>query len=148
MSKECKKVLSAAVMLAVGIGVGITGTQLWNSHAAKKGLKREIELANEYSDMMRVLADIYYKQADCYDREDLSKIRRETGDVIRNGATNVEELTRIAEDIDSKIFISEKDRKKIVELEITVKNTDFDYWKKTVEVEKAELEKMKTGIAE
>ena len=101
---------------------------------------------------MRVLADIYYKQADCYadyyDREDISKIRRDTGDVIRNGATNVEELTHIAEDIDNKLFISEKDRKKIVELGITIDNADFDYWKKTVEVEKAELEKMKTGIAE
>ena len=150
MSIKVKKVVSAAVMLAVGISVGAVGTQLFNSHSAKKGLKRDIELANEYANIMRVLGDIYHKQADCYadcyDREDLAKIRRETGDVIRNGATNVEELTHIAEDIDNKLFISEKDRKKIVELGITIDNADFDYWKKTVEVEQKELEKMRTGV--
>ena len=145
ISSNVKKVLSATVMLAVGIGVGITTTQLFNSHSAKKDLKRDIELANEYSDMMRVLADIYYKQADCYAREDLSKIRRDTGDVIRNGAINVEELTRISENISGKIFVSEKDRKNIVKLEQTIENADFDYWKKTVEIEKKELEKLKTG---
>ena len=145
MSMKVKKVVSAVVIAAVGMTVGAVGTQLFNSHAAKKGLKREIELANEYSAMMRVLADIYYRQADCYAREDLAKIRRETGDVIRNGAINVEELTSIAENIDSKIFVSEKDKKNIVKLEQTIENADFDYWKKTVEVEKAELEKMKTG---
>ena len=145
ISSNVKKVLSATVMLAVGIGVGITGTQLFNSHSAKKGLKRDIAAAQEYSNMMRVLADIYYKQADCYNREDLAKIRRETGDVIRNGATNVEELTRIAENIDNKLFISEKDRNNIVKLEQTIDNADFDYWKKTVEIEKKELENMRTG---
>ena len=145
MSMKVKKVVSAVVIAAVGMTVGATGMQLFNSHAAKKDLKRDIAAAQEYANMMRVLADLYYKQADCYDREDLAKIRRETGNVIRNGATNVEELTRIAEDIDSKIFISERDLKKIVELEMTIENADFDYWKKTVEVEKAELEKMKTG---
>lgn len=148
MSNKVKKVVSATVMLAVGMTVGTIGTQLFNSHAAKKDLKRNIELAQEYANMMRVLADIYYKQAECYNREDLSKIRRETGDVIKNGAINAEELTRIAEEIDNKLFISEKDRKNIVKLEQTIENADFDYWKKTVEVEKKELEKMKTGIAE
>ena len=145
ISSNVKKVLSATVMLAVGVTIGATGVQLWNSISAKKGLKRDIASAQEYSNMMRVLADIYYKQADCYDREDLAKIRRDTGDVIRNGAINVEELTRIAEDIDSKIFVSEKDRNNIVKLEQTIENADFDYWKKTVEVEKRELDKMKTG---
>ena len=146
MSKECKKVVSAVVMLAVGIGVGITGTLLTNSHTAKKNLKRDIEVAQEYSNIMRVLADIYYKQAECYDREELAKLRRENGDLLRNGANNVEELTRIAEDISSKIFVSEKDRKKIVELEQTLENADFDYWKNTVESEKKELEQMRTGV--
>ena len=146
MSIKVKKVLSATVMLAVGMTIGATGTQLWNSISAKKDLKRDIELAEEYSNMMRVLADIYHKQADCYDREDLAKIRREPGDVIRNGAINVEELTHIAEDIDNKLFISEKDRNNIVKLEQTIDNADFDYWKKTVEVEQKELEKMKTGV--
>ena len=94
---------------------------------------------------MSVLADIYYKQAECYDREELAKLRRENGDLLRNGANNVEELTRIAEEIDNKLFISEKDRNSIVKLEQTLSNADFDYWKKTVEVEKNELEKMKTG---
>ena len=146
MSKECKKVVSAVVMLAVGIGVGITGTLLTNSHTAKKNLKRDIEVAQEYSNIMRVLSDIYYKQAECYDREELAKLRRENGDLLRNGANNVEELTRIVEEIDSKIFVSEKDRKKIVELEQTLENADFQYWKDTVEIEKKELEQMKTGI--
>ena len=146
MSKECKKVISAAVMLAVGMTIGATATQLWNSHAAKKDLKRDIEVATEYSTIMRVLADIYYKQAECYDREELAKLRRENGDLLRNGANNVEELTRIVEEIDSKIFVSEKDRKNIVKLEQTIDNADFQYWKDTVEIEKAELEQMKTGI--
>ena len=150
MSKECKKVISAAVILAVGMTVGATATQLFNSISAKKDLKRDIEVAQEYSNIMRVLADIYYKQAECYDREELAKLRRENGDLLRNGANNVEELTRIAEDIDSKIFISEKDRKNIVKLEQTIENADFDYWKDTVEIEKKELEQMKkrniTGV--
>ena len=146
ISSNVKKVLSASVLLAVGISVGATGVQLFNGISAKKGLKREIELANQYANMMYVLSDIYYKQADCYNREDLAKIRRETGDVIRNGAINVEELTRISENISGKIFVSEKDRKNIVKLEQTIENADFDYWKKTVEVEKAELEKLKTGV--
>ena len=146
MSKECKKVISAAVMLAVGMTIGATATQLWNSHAAKKDLKRDIEVATEYSNIMRVLADIYYKQAECYDKAELSKLRRENGDLLRNGANNVEELANIVENIDSKIFVSEKDRKKIVELEQTLENADFQYWKDTVEIEKAELEHMKTGI--
>ena len=146
MSKECKKVVSAVVMLAVGISVGATATQLFNSISAKKDLKRDIEVAQEYSNIMRVLADIYYKQAECYDREELAKLRRENGDLLRNGANNVEELTRIAEDISSKIFVTEKDRKKIVELEQTLENADFQYWKDTVEIEKKELEQMKKGI--
>ena len=146
MSKECKKVISAAVMLAVGMTIGATATQLFNSHTAKKNLKRDIEVAQEYSNIMRVLSDIYYKQADCIDKADLSKLRRENGDLLRNGANNVEELTRIVEEIDSKIFVSEKDRKKIVELEQTLDNADFDYWKNTVEAEKKELDQMKTGI--
>ena len=146
MSKECKKVVSAVVMLAVGISVGATATQLFNSISAKKDLNRDIEVAQEYSNIMRVLADIYYKQAECYDREELAKLRRENGDLLRNGANNVEELTRIAEDISSKIFVSEKDRKKIVELEQTLENADFDYWKDTVEIEKKELEQMRTGV--
>ena len=146
MSKNVKKVVSATVMLAVGIGVGITGTLLTNSHTAKKNLKRDIEVAQEYSNIMRVLADIYYKQAECYDKAELAKLRRENGDLLRNGANNVEELTRIAEDISSKIFVTEKDRKKIVELEQTLENADFQYWKDTVEIEKKELEQMKTGI--
>ena len=146
MSKECKKVVSAVVMLAVGISVGATATQLFNSISAKKDLNRDIEVAQEYSNIMRVLADIYYKQAECYDREELAKLRRENGDLLRNGANNVEELTRIAENISSKIFVSEKDRKKIVELEQTLENADFQYWKDTVEIEKKELEQMKTGI--
>ena len=146
MSKECKKVVSAVVMLAVGISVGATATQLFNSISAKKDLNRDIEVAQEYSNIMRVLADIYYKQAECYDREELSKLRRENGDILRNGANNVAELTRIAEDISSKIFVSEKDRKKIVELEMTLENADFDYWKDTVEIEKKELEQMRTGV--
>ena len=146
MSKNVKKVVSATVMLAVGIGVGITGTLLTNSHTAKKNLKRDIEVAQEYSNIMRVLSDIYYKQAECYDREELAKLRRENGDLLRNGANNVEELTRIVEDISSKIFISEKDRKNIVKLEQTLENADFDYWKNTVESEKKELEQMKTGV--
>ena len=148
MCKKVKAVVSATVMLAVGMTIGITGTQLFNSHSAKKGLKREIEFAQEYSNMMRVLADIYYKQADCYAREDLAKIRRETADIMRNGATNVEELTRVAEDIDNKLFISEKDRNNIVKLEQTIDNADFEYWEKTVEVEQKELEKLRTGSAE
>ena len=146
MSKNVKKVVSATVMLAVGIGVGITGTLLTNSHTAKKNLKRDIEVAQEYSNIMRVLADIYYKQAECYDREELSKLRRENADLLRNGANNVEELISIAENISSKIFVSEKDRKNIVKLEQTIDNADFQYWKDTVEIEKAELEQMKTGI--
>ena len=146
MSKECKKVVSAVVMLAVGISVGATATQLFNSISAKKNLKRDIEVAQEYSNIMRVLADIYYKQAECYDREELAKLRRENGDLLRNGANNVEELTRIAEDISSKIFVSESDRKNIVKLEQTLENADFDYWKNTVETEKKELEQMKKGI--
>ena len=146
MSKECKKVVSAVVMLAVGISVGATATQLFNSHTAKKNLKRDIEVAQEYSNIMRVLADIYYKQAECYDREELAKLRRENGDLLRNGANNVEELTRIAEDISSKIFVTEKDRKNIVKLEQTLENADFDYWKDTVEIEKKELEQMRTGV--
>ena len=146
MSKECKKVISAAVMLAVGMTIGATATQLWNSHAAKKDLKRDIEVATEYSNIMRVLADIYYKQAECYDKAELSKLRRENGDLLRNGANNVEELTRIVEEIDSKIFVTEKDRKKIVELEQTLENADFQYWKDTVEIEKKELEQMRTGV--
>ena len=146
MSKECKKVISAAVMLAVGMTIGATGVQLWNSISAKKNLKRDIEVATEYSNIMRVLADIYYKQAECYDKAELAKLRRENGDLLRNGANNVEELTRIAEDISSKIFVTEKDRKKIVELEQTLENADFQYWKDTVEIEKKELEQMKKGI--
>ena len=146
MSKECKKVVSAVVMLAVGISVGATATQLFNSISAKKDLNRDIEVAQEYSNIMRVLADIYYKQAECYDREELAKLRRENGDILRNGANNVEELTRIAEDIDSKLFVTEKDRKNIVKLEQTLENADFDYWKNTVETEKKELEQMKKGI--
>ena len=146
MSKECKKVISAAVMLAVGMTIGATGVQLWNSISAKKNLKRDIEVATEYSNIMRVLADLYYKQAECYDKAELAKLRRENGDLLRNGANNVEELTRIAEDISSKIFISEKDRKNIVKLEQTLENADFDYWKDTVEIEKKELEQMKTGV--
>ena len=146
MSKECKKVVSAVVMLAVGISVGATATQLFNSISAKKDLKNDIAVAQEYSNMMRVLSDIYYKQAECYDREELAKLRRENGDLLRNGADNVAELTRIAENISSKIFVSEKDRKKIVELEQTLENADFQYWKNTVESEKKELEQMKTGI--
>ena len=146
MSKECKKVVSAVVMLAVGISVGATATQLFNSISAKKDLNRDIEVAQEYSNIMRVLSDIYYKQAECYDREELAKLRRENGDLLRNGANNVEELTRIVEDISSKIFISEKDRKNIVKLEQTLENADFDYWKNTVESEKKELEQMKTGV--
>ena len=146
MSKECKKVISAAVMLAVGMTIGATGVQLWNSISAKKNLKRDIEVATEYSNIMRVLADIYYKQAECYDREELAKLRRENGDLLRNGANNVEELTRIAEDIDSKLFVTEKDRKNIVKLEQTIDNADFQYWKDTVEIEKKELEQMKKGI--
>ena len=146
MSKECKKVISAAVMLAVGMTIGATTTQLWNSISAKKDLKRDIEVAQEYSNIMRVLADIYYKQAECYDREELAKLRRENGDLLRNGANNVEELTRIAEDIDSKLFVTEKDRKNIVKLEQTLENADFDYWKDTVEIEKKELEQMRTGV--
>ena len=146
MSKECKKVVSAVVMLAVGISVGATATQLFNSISAKKDLERDIEVAQEYSNIMRVLADIYYKQAECYDREELAKLRRENGDLLRNGANNVEELTRIAEDISSKIFVTESDRKNIVKLEQTLENADFDYWKNTVETEKKELEQMKKGI--
>ena len=146
MSKNVKKVLSATVMLAVGMTIGATGVQLWNSISAKKDLKRDIEVAQEYSNIMRVLADIYYKQADCIDKAELSKLRRENGDLLRNGANNVEELTRIAEDISSKLFISEKDRKNIVKLEQTLDNADFQYWKDTVEAEKKELEQMKTGI--
>ena len=146
MSKECKKVVSAVVMLAVGISVGATATQLFNSISAKKDLNRDIEVAQEYSNIMRVLADIYYKQAECYDREELAKLRRENGDLLRNGANNVEELANIVENIDSKLFISEKDRKNIVKLEQTLDNADFDYWKDTVEIEKKELEQMRTGV--
>ena len=146
MSMKVKKVVSATVMLAVGMTIGATATQLFNSHTAKKNLNRDIEVAQEYSNIMRVLADIYYKQAECYDREELAKLRRENGDILRNGANNVEELTRIAEDIDSKLFVTEKDRKNIVKLEQTLENADFDYWKDTVEIEKKELEQMKTGI--
>ena len=146
MSKNVKKVVSAAVMLAVGMTIGATTTQLFNSISAKKDLNRDIEVAQEYSNIMRVLADIYYKQAECYDKAELAKLRRENGDILRNGANNVAELTRIAEDINGKIFVSEKDRKKIVELEQTLDNADFDYWKNTVESEKKELEQMKTGI--
>ena len=146
MSMKVKKVVSATVMLAVGMTIGATTTQLWNSISAKKDLKRDIEVAQEYSNLMRVLADIYYKQAECYDREELAKLRRENGDILRNGANNVEELTRIAEDIDSKLFVTEKDRKNIVKLEQTLENADFDYWKNTVESEKKELEQMKTGV--
>ena len=146
MSKECKKVVSAVVMLAVGISVGATATQLFNSISAKKDLNRDIEVAQEYSNIMRVLADIYYKQAECYDREELAKLRRENGDLLRNGANNVEELANIVENIDSKLFISEKDRKNIVKLEQTLENADFDYWKDTVEIEKKELEQMRTGV--
>ena len=146
MSKECKKVVSTAVMLAVGMTIGATGVQLFNSISAKKYLKKDIEVAQEYSNIMRVLADIYYKQAECYDKAELSKLRRENGDLLRNGANNVEELTRIAEDISSKLFISEKDRKNIVKLEQTLENADFQYWKDTVETEKKELEQMKTGV--
>ena len=146
MSKECKKVVSAVVMLAVGISVGATATQLFNSISAKKNLNRDIEVAQEYSNIMRVLADIYYKQAECYDREELAKLRRENGDLLRNGANNVEELANIVENIDSKLFISEKDRKNIVKLEQTLENADFDYWKDTVEIEKKELEQMRTGV--
>ena len=58
MSNKVKKVVSATVMLAVGMTIGSTTTQLWNSISAKKGLNREIELANQYSNMMRVLADL------------------------------------------------------------------------------------------
>ena len=146
MSRNVKKVVSAVVMLAVGMTIGATATQLFNSHTAKKNLKRDIEVAQEYSNIMRVLSDIYYKQAECYDREELAKLRRENGDLLRNGANNVEELTRIAEDISSKIFVTEKDRKKIVELEQTLENADFQYWKDTVEIEKKELEQMRTGV--
>ena len=146
MSKECKRVISAAVMLAVGMTIGATGVQFFNSISAKKDLKRDIEVAQEYSNIMRVLADIYYKQADCIDKAELSKLRRENGDLLRNGANNVEELTRIAEDINGKIFVSEKDRKNIVKLEQTLENADFQYWKNTVEAEKKELEQMKTGV--
>lgn len=145
MSMKVKKVVSATLMLAVGMTIGATGVQLFNSHSAKKGLKREIELANEYANMMYVLSDIYYKQADCYNREDLSKITRENGDLAINCANDVEELTRIAEEIDSKIFVSERDRKKIVELEQTI-DVDFNYWKNIIESEKKELEQMKTGV--
>lgn len=146
MSKECKKVVSTAVMLAVGMTIGATGVQLFNSISAKKYLKKDIEVAQEYSNIMRVLADIYYKQAECYDKADLSKLRRENGDLLRNGANNVEELTRIAEDINGKLFITEEDRKNIVKLEQTLENADFQYWKDTVETEKKELEQMKTGV--
>ena len=146
MSKECKKVVSTAVMLAVGMTIGATGVQLFNSISAKKDLKRDIEVAQEYSNIMRVLADIYYKQAECYDKAELSKLRRENGDLLRNGANNVEELTRIAEDINGKIFVTEEDRKNIVKLEQTLENADFQYWKDTVETEKKELEQMKTGV--
>ena len=146
MSKNVKKVVSATVMLAVGISVGATATQLFNSISAKKDLKRDIEVAQEYSNIMRVLADIYYKQAECYDKAELAKLRRENGDLLRNGANNVAELTRIAEDISSKIFVTEKDLKNIVKLEQTLDNADFDYWKNTVESEKKELEQMKKGI--
>ena len=146
MSRNVKKVVSAVVIAAVGMTIGATGTQLWNSHSAKKGLKREIELANEYSNMLRVLADIYHRQADCYNREDLSKITRENGDLAINCANDVEELTRIVEEIDSKIFVSERDRKKIVELEQTIENSDLNYWKNLIESEQKELEEMKTGV--
>ena len=146
MSMKVKKVVSATVMLAVGMTIGATTTQLWNSISAKKDLKRDIEVAQEYSNLMRVLADIYYKQAECYDREELAKLRRENGDLLRNGANNVEELANIVENIDSKLFISEKDRKNIVKLEQTLENADFDYWKDTVEIEKKELEQMRTGV--
>ena len=146
MSKNVKKVVSATVMLAVGMTVGATATQLFNSISAKKDLKRDIEIAQEYSNIMRVLADIYYKQAECYDKAELAKLRRENGDLLRNGANNVEELTRIAEDISSKIFVTESDRKNIVKLEQTLENADFDYWKNTVETEKKELDQMKKGI--
>ena len=146
MSKECKKVVSTAVMLAVGMTIGATGVQLFNSISAKKYLKKDIEVAQEYSNIMRVLADIYYKQAECYDKAELSKLRRENGDLLRNGANNVEELTRIAEDINGKLFITEEDRKNIVKLEQTLENADFQYWKDTVETEKKELEQMKTGV--
>ena len=148
MSRNVKKVVSTAVMLAVGMTVGATGVQLFNSHSAKKGLKRDIEVAQEYANMLRVLSDIYHKQADCYAREDLSKITRENSDLAKNCANDVEELTRIAEDISGKIFVSERDKKKIVELEQTIDTTDFQYWKNLIESEKKELEKMKTGIAE
>ena len=145
MSIKVKKVVSAAVMLAVGMTVGATGMQLFNSHAAKKGLKRDIAAANEYANMMNVLADIYYRQANFTYKEDLSKLIRENGDLARNEANSIEELTSIAEDTNSKIFISEKDRKKIVELEQILSNTDFDYWKNIIEEEQKELEQMKTG---
>ena len=145
ISRNVKKVLSATVMLAVGMTIGATGVQLWNSHSAKKGLKRDIEVAEEYANMLRVLADIYHRQADCYAREDLSKITRENSDLAINCANDVEELTRIAEEIENKIFVSERDRQKIVELEQTIDNTDFDYWKNLIEAEKKELEQMKTG---
>ena len=144
MSKKVK-VISAVVIAAVGITVGSVGTQLLNSHAAKKGLKREIELANEYSAMMQVLADIYYRQANFTDKTDLSQLIRENGDLARNEANSIEELTRISEDISGKIFVSEKDLKNIVKLEMTIENTDFQYWKNIIEEEQKELEQMRTG---
>ena len=136
MNKKVKAVVSATVMLAVGMTVGATGVQLFSSHSAKKGLKREIEIANEYSAMMNVLADIYYRQANFTEKTDLSQLIRENGDLARNEANSVEELTRIAEEIDNKLFVTEKDRNNIVKLEQTVKNTDFDYWKNIIEAEK------------
>ena len=148
MSRNVKKVVSAAVLLAVGMTVGSVTTQLFNSHASKKGLKRDIEVANEYSAMMQVLADIYYRQADYVEKADLSQLIRENGDLARNEANSIEELTLISEEIDKKIFVSEKDKKNIVKLEQILSNTDFDYWKNIIEAEKKELEEMKTGIAE
>lgn len=146
MSKNVKKVISITVILAVGITVGVSITNIIATQKAKSELTGTIKVAEEYCSLLDKLIE--------YEKKDIKKLKENyvigndalidcSETMINTAEENIlkyEKLLKASKEVNESIFSTSEERDAVVSLKTYVKDINLEVIKGIVRAAKEDAE--------
>lgn len=146
MSKNVKKVISITVILAVGITVGVSITNIIATQKAKSELTGTIKVAEEYCSLLDKLIE--------YEKKDIKKLKENyvigndalidcSETMINTSEENIlkyEKLLKASKEVNESIFSTSEERDAVVSLKTYVKDINLEVIKGIVRAAKEDAE--------
>ena len=146
MSKNVKKVIGIAVILVVGITVGISITNIIATQKAKAELPGAIKVAEEYCNLLDKLIE--------YEKKDIENLKEnyvigndalvDCSETMINTANEnklkYEKLLKASKEVNESIFSTSKERDAVTSLKAYVKDINLEVIKGIVRAAKEDAE--------